>query len=71
MIIFAIVGLAHAIFAILCAATVDYLDTDLSDDEIEDLGNKDSLVSCLFELIMLTLQFFAFFWAWRLSKNAL
>ena len=71
MFIFGIVGLGHAIFAILCAATVDYESDTLTDEEIDDMGNRDSLVSCVFELIMFSIQFFAFFWAWHLSKNAL
>ena len=75
MIIFGIVGLSHAIFAIICAATVEYVwsaeDTGYVDEDIKDMGNQASLISCLLELIFFTFQFFCFFWAWHISKQAL
>ena len=72
MIVFAIVGLAHAVFAVLCAATVEYDGYDkVKDDDLADMGKQDKLISCLFEFILLSLEFFMFFWAWHLSKQAL
>lgn len=69
MLMLGVICLCHAILVILTAVMVDFKSS--SQDDMNSKTNTFIMVTSVFELIIVSIEFFLFFMTHKLSKNAL